>query len=151
MNFHSPSVFQIKSAGCTKHDFCWNMLANKFWKSIRIYCLCYEYEYRILPKFLPICHSADSYYFPFCVHYSPNAGSTNVIWYECLLLSVTMFDRFVKALGLDCTNNIMKTCPYNVDPLTPHFCIGKLGFTDTTTDTIIFLLFALKHRFVGTR
>ena len=25
--------------------------------------------------------------------------------------------------------NIMKTCPCNEHPLTPHFYIGKLGFT----------------------
>ena len=39
---------------------------------------------------------------------------------------------------------IMNTCPCDVDPLTPHFYIVKLGFTGVF---IFFLLiFALKHR-----
>ena len=39
-------------------------------------------------------------------------------------------------------HGIMKTCPCNVYPLTPHFCIVKLGFTGLY---IIFIVFALKH------
>ena len=38
---------------------------------------------------------------------------------------------------------IMKTCPYNFDPLKPHFYIVKLGFTGLY---IIFLISAKKHR-----
>ena len=38
---------------------------------------------------------------------------------------------------------MMLTCPCNVDPLTPHFYIVKLGFTVVY---ITFLFFALKHR-----
>ena len=34
----------------------------------------------------------------------------------------------------------MLTCPCNVDPLTPHFYIVKLGFTG------VYIIFALKHR-----
>ena len=30
--------------------------------------------------------------------------------------------------------DIMKTCPCNVHPLTPHFCIVKLGFTGVYID-----------------
>ena len=37
----------------------------------------------------------------------------------------------------------MITCPCNVDPLTPHFYIVKLGFTGIY---FCFLFFALKHR-----
>ena len=37
----------------------------------------------------------------------------------------------------------MLTCPCNVDPLTPHFYIVKLGFTGVYN---FFLIFALKHR-----
>ena len=37
----------------------------------------------------------------------------------------------------------MKTCLYNIDPLKPHFHIGKLGFTEVY---FIFLISALKHR-----
>ena len=37
---------------------------------------------------------------------------------------------------------IMKTCPCNEDPLTPHSYIVKLGFTGV----YIFFIFALKHR-----
>ena len=36
---------------------------------------------------------------------------------------------------------IMQTCPFDVDLLTPHFYIVKLGFTGV----FIFLIFALKH------
>ena len=36
---------------------------------------------------------------------------------------------------------IMLTCPCNVDPLTPHFYLVKLGFRGT-----LFLIFAIKHR-----
>ena len=38
---------------------------------------------------------------------------------------------------------ITKTCLYNFDPLKPHFCIIKLGFTGVY---IIFLISAQKHR-----
>ena len=38
---------------------------------------------------------------------------------------------------------ITKTGLYNFDPLTPHFCIVKLGFTGVY---IIFLISAQKHR-----
>ena len=38
---------------------------------------------------------------------------------------------------------ITKTCLYNFDPLKPHFCIVKLGFTGVY---IIFLISAQKHR-----
>ena len=38
---------------------------------------------------------------------------------------------------------ITKTCLYNFDPLKPHFCIVKLGFTGVY---IIFLFSAQKHR-----
>ena len=38
---------------------------------------------------------------------------------------------------------IMLTCPCNVDPLTPHFYIVKLGFTGGIH---YFLIFVLKHR-----
>ena len=38
---------------------------------------------------------------------------------------------------------ISKTCLYNFDPLKPHFCIVKLGFTGVY---IIFLISAQKHR-----
>ena len=41
----------------------------------------------------------------------------------------------------------MRTCSYNVDPLTPIICIAKLGFTGGIH---IFLIFALKQA-VGTR
>ena len=37
---------------------------------------------------------------------------------------------------------IMRTCPCNVHPITPHFYIIKLGLTRV----YIFLIFALKHR-----
>ena len=37
----------------------------------------------------------------------------------------------------------MQTCLYNIDPLTPHFYIGKLGFTGVY---IIFLISTQKHR-----
>ena len=39
--------------------------------------------------------------------------------------------------------NITKTCLYNCDPLKPHFCIVKLGFTGVY---INFLISAQKHR-----
>ena len=39
--------------------------------------------------------------------------------------------------------HITKTCLYNFDPLKPHFCIVKLGFTGVY---IIFLISAQKHR-----
>ena len=38
---------------------------------------------------------------------------------------------------------ITKTCPYNFDPLKPHFYIVKLGFTEVY---IIFLISAQKQR-----
>ena len=38
---------------------------------------------------------------------------------------------------------IMLTCPCNVDPLSSHFYIIKLGFTGVF---IVFLIFVLKHR-----
>ena len=38
---------------------------------------------------------------------------------------------------------ITKTYLYNFDPLKPHFCIVKLGFTGVY---IVFLISALKHR-----
>ena len=38
---------------------------------------------------------------------------------------------------------ITKTCPCNKDPLTPHWYIVKLGFTEGIH---YFLIFALKHR-----
>ena len=38
---------------------------------------------------------------------------------------------------------IMKTYLYNVDPLKPHFCIVKLGFTGVY---IIFLISDQKHK-----
>ena len=38
---------------------------------------------------------------------------------------------------------ITKTCLYNFDPLKPHFCIVKLGFTGVY---IIFLISAQIHR-----
>ena len=38
--------------------------------------------------------------------------------------------------------NIMKTCPCNVHPLTPHFYIVYWGLQGYT----FFLIFALKHR-----
>ena len=37
----------------------------------------------------------------------------------------------------------MKTCPYNIDPLKPHFYIVKLGFKGAY---IIFSYFCSKHR-----
>ena len=40
--------------------------------------------------------------------------------------------------------NDMQTCPCNVDPVTPHLYIVKLGFTGVY---IFFLIFSLKHRF----
>ena len=40
-------------------------------------------------------------------------------------------------------SNITKTDLYNFDPLKPHFCIVKLGFTGVY---IIFLISAQKHR-----
>ena len=42
----------------------------------------------------------------------------------------------------DCPLIIMKTCPCNEYPLTPHSYIVKLGFTGV----YFFLTFALKHR-----
>ena len=39
--------------------------------------------------------------------------------------------------------HIMKTCPCNEYPLTPHFYLVKLGFIGVF---IFFLIFALKHR-----
>ena len=39
--------------------------------------------------------------------------------------------------------DITKTCPYNFDPLKPHFYIVNLGFTGVY---IIFLISAQKHR-----
>ena len=39
--------------------------------------------------------------------------------------------------------SITKTCLYNFEPLTPHFCIVKLGFTG---GYIIFHISAQKHR-----
>ena len=44
-------------------------------------------------------------------------------------------------------HNIMKTCPYNEDPLTPHFYKVKLGFTRV----FIFSYFCSKTQIVGTR
>ena len=41
----------------------------------------------------------------------------------------------------------MKTCLYNFDPLKPHFYIVNLGFTGLY---IVFLIFAQKHKIVGT-
>ena len=41
----------------------------------------------------------------------------------------------------------MLTCPYNVDPLTPHFYIVKLGFTGV----YIFSYFCSKTYIVGAR
>ena len=35
----------------------------------------------------------------------------------------------------------MLSCPFHIDPITPHFYIVKLGFTGA----YIFLIFALKH------
>ena len=57
-----------------------------------------------------------------------------------------------KVVHRDCGNSwvsslisfiITKTCPYNFDPLKPHFYIVKLGFTGVC---IIFLISAQKHR-----
>ena len=39
-------------------------------------------------------------------------------------------------------NCIMQTCPYDIDPFTPHFYKVKLWFTGV----FIFFIFALKHR-----
>ena len=54
------------------------------------------------------------------------------------------------------TTNRTTSCPITItnkyldslDPLKPHFYIVKLGFTGVY---IIFLSFAQKHKFVGTR
>ena len=43
---------------------------------------------------------------------------------------------------MDVFKSIMLTSPYNVDPLTPHFYIVKLGFTGVY---IIILFFVLNH------
>ena len=54
----------------------------------------------------------------------------------------------IKKVLVCCTPNIFsitKTSPCNEDPLTPHFYIGFTGVY------IIFLIFARKHRFLGTR
>ena len=45
------------------------------------------------------------------------------------------------SLGLPYNYFIMKTCPCNVDPLTPHFYIVKLGFTGV----YIIFLFLLQN------
>ena len=41
--------------------------------------------------------------------------------------------------------SITKTCPYNFDPLKPHFYIVKLGFTGVN---IIFPVSGQKHRLI---
>ena len=43
-------------------------------------------------------------------------------------------------------DNIMLTCPCNVYPLTPHFYIVKLGFSEV----FIFSYFCSKTKIVGT-
>ena len=49
-----------------------------------------------------------------------------------------MSETYLEFMGF-----ITKTCLYNFDPLKPHFCIVKLGFTGVY---IIFLISAQKHR-----
>ena len=48
-----------------------------------------------------------------------------------------------KYLIISSKGRITKTSLYNVDPLKPHFCIVKLGFTGVY---IVFLISAQKHR-----
>ena len=51
----------------------------------------------------------------------------------------------MSVLSLNVFNSIKLTCPYNVDPLTPHFYIhvyGKIG----VYRGVHFLIFALKQR-----
>ena len=54
----------------------------------------------------------------------------------CILVCVSSLKSRLTSKG----EHIMLTCPCNVDPLTPHFYIVKLGFT------WIYIIFALKHR-----
>ena len=54
------------------------------------------------------------------------------LWFQACILSVWVYKLL-----------ITKTYLYNFDPLKPHFCIVKLGFTGVY---IIFLLSAQKHR-----
>ena len=58
-----------------------------------------------------------------------------------LLLSDSSLSH-VKRTHIFGIGDTMLTCPCNVDPLSSHFYIVKLGFTRV----YIFLIFALKHR-----
>ena len=65
------------------------------------------------------------------------------------LLSTEFARSMVSVKDMLCHKNfflysiITKICVYNFDPLKPHFCIVKLGFTGVC---IIFLILLTKHR-----
>ena len=50
--------------------------------------------------------------------------------------------QFLTTAHLNSDEDIRITCPCNEHPLTPHFCIVKMGFTGV----YIFSFFAVKHR-----
>ena len=58
------------------------------------------------------------------------------------LIKKTLFSLKKNVIKDNKVTDIMKKCPCNKQPLTPHFYIEKLGFTG-----VFFLIFAAKHRF----
>ena len=50
------------------------------------------------------------------------------VWY-CLLRQSCPTNKVIYDMHLHGTKHITKTCPYNFDPLKPHFYIVKLGYT----------------------
>ena len=65
----------------------------------------------------------------------------NVLQVRTICFSLHLYEiKYIKLLAKIC---ITKTYLYIFDPLKPHFCIVKLGFTGVY---IIFLISAQKHR-----
>ena len=103
-------------------------------------------EIKTFPSILTCCK--DSRPCPTQSQYQLDAPVTQDTQHLCLTQpplfnSGHIHPKMLSNLSLPLTLHIPKTRLCNFDPLKPHFCIVKLGFTGVYT---IFLISAEKHR-----